>query len=83
MGLLQTPSQKERQGGRVRRLLQFVRSLVDVRAALLQSKEIAVKASLLVRLANPITLVVVLAATALSVILVFVTAVAAAILLLG
>lgn len=64
-------------GGRLRRLIRFVRSLVDVRTALLQSKELAVKASLLIRLANPITLVVVLGSVVAAVLVVVVTCAAA------
>ena len=63
-------------GSWLRRTIRFVRSLVDVRTALLQSKELAVKASLLVRLANPITLVIVLGSAVAAVVIVSVACLA-------
>ncbi len=60
--------------GRVARLVRFVRSLVDVRSTLLQSKELALKSAVLLRVANPITLIIVLGSTLLSILLVLVAA---------
>ncbi len=80
---LKSPTSEERKGGQVRRLLWLVRSLVDVRATLLQSQEVAVRVVLLVRLANPIMLVIVLGATTMSGLIAFVSTTWLAVLLIN
>ncbi|NNE33957.1 MAG: hypothetical protein HKN13_01895 [Rhodothermales bacterium] len=67
--------------GRIRRLLRFVRSLVDVRSSILQSKDVVVKSLVLVRVANPVSLVAVLIATALACLLVLIASAAGLIVL--
>jgi hypothetical protein len=63
--------------GRVRGLLRFVRSLVDVRSTVLQSRDVLTKSLVLVRVANPVSLVVVLVATAFACLLVLIASAAA------
>ena len=68
--------------GPVGRLLVLLRSLVEVRSALLQSRDVFARGMVLVRVANPVSLIVVLGATmACLVILTVATIVALAILL--
>ena len=56
--------------GKLARLVILVRTLVDIRSLLLQSRDMALRSTMLVRVANPIVLVVVLASLVVSVILI-------------
>jgi hypothetical protein len=64
-------------GGRIGRLLGFLRSLVDVRASMLQSRDVFARGLVLLRVANPVSLVVVVAAALASVVITAVGAVVA------
>lgn len=77
-------AQRDRTEGRVRggRFVGLMRSLVDVRAAILQSRDVFAKGVILVRVANPVSLVVVLGATIASILIVGVAAIVALTILL-
>ncbi len=65
---------------RMGRLILLLRSLVDVRSVLLDSREMLVQAVVLVRMANPISIIVVIGSTVLSGLLIVVALLAVAIL---